>query len=129
MSHGLTELMPDEFRKAVKNLQVPWADDINQLNSVHSALDHDVDKEQRGALGLDEIALGIHDCVVRTLQDYENDYLDITYTILKTTGKLTQLKDIMRFLNYSRDYSCTVPQFLQLFRENFAIEAGALDDW
>jgi len=36
---------------------------------------------------------------------------------------------MMNFLNTNRDYSCTVQQFLRLFRDNFAIEEGDLADW
>ena len=35
----------------------------------------------------------------------------------------------MKFLNYNRDYSCTVPQFVQLFRANFNMSEGQIEDY
>ena len=44
-------------------------------------------------------------------------------------NKLAHLKDTIDFLNFNRDSSCTVPQFLSLFREHFDIGRAELEDW
>jgi len=79
--------------------------------------------------GLDEIAIGIHDCVMNSCEDFELQYLESTYQILKKTRILGQIKDMMNFLNYNRDYSCTVPAFIEMFRNNFKISEFELEDW
>ena len=36
---------------------------------------------------------------------------------------------MMSFLNYNRDYSCSVQQFVRMFRDNFSIEPRDLEDY
>ena len=78
---------------------------------------------------LEEIAAAILDHVQVHIEDLENEWLEITFNHLKKNKKLGQLRDAMKFLNYNRDYSCTVPQFVSLFRENFAMKEGILEDY
>ena len=78
---------------------------------------------------LDEIAAMILDHVQVKLADVEYELLDVTYKHLKKVKKLGQLRDAMKFLNYNRDYSCTVPQFVQLFRANFNMSDGQIQDY
>lgn len=75
---------------------------------------------------LDEIAAMILDHVPQTLIEIENELLETTFKHLKSVRKLGQLRDAMKFLNYNRDYSCTVEQFVQLYRENFEMKEGQL---
>jgi hypothetical protein len=56
----------------------------------------------------DEIAATVLDHVPDNIPDHENEYLEITFNHLKKVKKLGQVKDAMKFLNYDRDYSCTV---------------------
>lgn len=49
--------------------------------------DH-LDQNLQGTMGLDEIAVGIHDCVAETCEDFEVQYLERTYQILKQTNML-----------------------------------------
>ena len=58
---------------------------------------------------LDEIAAMILYHVQVKLKEVEFELLDVTYKHLKKVKKLGQLRDAMKFLNYNRDYSCTVP--------------------
>lgn len=90
--------------------------------------DH-LDQNMQGTMGLDEIAVGIHDCVAGTCEDFEIQYLERTYQILKQTNMLGQIKDMMNFLNFNRDYSCTPKAFLDMFRNNFKISDFELEDW
>jgi len=109
MPHGLTELTPDQFQRAIKSLGLSWADDRRELEMMYDCLDKDPENAQRGTMGLDEIAIGIHDCVMHSCEDFEIQYLESTYQILKKTRIFGQIKDMMNFLNFNRDYSCTVP--------------------
>jgi hypothetical protein len=129
MPHGLTELTPDQFQRAIKSLGLSWADDRRELEMMYDCLDQDPDKAQRGTMGLDEIAIGIHDCVMNSCEDFEIQYLESTYQILKKTRILGQIKDMMNFFNFNRDYSCTVPAFIDMFRNNFKISEFELEDW
>ena len=63
MKHGLTELTMQQFKKALHKLGVPWADDESQIEMLFKLLDHDQELELRGTLGLDELAVGVIDCV------------------------------------------------------------------
>lgn len=88
-----------------------------------------LDQNRQGTMGLDEIAVGIHDCVSGTCGEFEIQYLERTYQILKSTGMIGQIKDMMNFLNFNRDYSCTPKAFLDVFRTNFRISDFELEDW
>ena len=123
------KLTADQFKRAIKSLGLSWADNNSTLNMVFLSLDQDHDRSLRGTLGLDEIALGVLDCVSKPLLDYENDYLEQTYQHLMSNGRFKNLKDTMVFLNFNRDYSCTPAQFIQMFRSNFEIGEGVLQDY
>lgn len=129
MTHGLTELTSDQFKRAIKSLGLSWADDNSQLNLVFQGLDQDADRDYRGSLALEEIAFGVHDCVSKSLTDYENDYLEKTYQHLLSNNTFKQLRDILDYLNFNRDYSCSAAQFQQMFRETFKIAERDLEDY
>ena len=116
MKHGLTELTPDEFKTAITFLDLPWADDKSKLDLVHECLDKDTDFDQRGTLSLTEIAVGIIDCVPSNIIDFENKFLEITFKSLQKRNKISQIKDMINYLNFSRDYTCTGLEFLAMFR-------------
>jgi hypothetical protein len=78
---------------------------------------------------LEEIASAVLDNVQVHIEDLENEWLEITFNHLKKNKKLGQLRDAMKFLNYNRDYSCTILQYIALFRENFMLGEGVLEDY
>ena len=85
---------------------MPWAEDRVLLDQLYDFLDSQFTSEY---LMLDEIAAMILDHVQTHIIDIENSLLEVTYQHLKKSKKLGQLRDAMNFLNYNRDYSCTVP--------------------
>ena len=44
MSWGLTELTPAQFKKAIKELDLSWADDRTQIDMIYLNLDHNENK-------------------------------------------------------------------------------------
>ena len=60
---GPTELTYDQFKLAIKNLGLSWADDPSTLRMIFTSLDQNAEHKDRGGLGLDEIALGVLDGV------------------------------------------------------------------
>ena len=129
MPHGLTELSPDEFKAALNSLNVSWKNDHFKIRQIFTTLDRDPDREMRGTLGLDELACGVLDSVSKNISDFEIQYLEATYQILKKTNILPQVKDLMNFLNFRRDYSCRSDQFIEVYRNNFKIPEYVLEDW
>ena len=119
MSWGLTELTPQQFKKAIKELQLSWADDNRQIEMIYEHLDHNENKEQRGTLELEEIALGVLDCVSSSYKDHETKYLESCFNMLVKTNLVYQTKDMMNFHNFTRDYTCSGQEFIAMFRENF----------
>jgi len=83
MKWGLTELNPQEFKRAIKSLNIAWADDQYQLDLVFDSLDRDDDKQMRGTLTLDEIAVGILDCVSGTISSISESIFEMTFSLLK----------------------------------------------
>ena len=63
MKHGLTELTPPQFQQAVQGLNISWADDQTKIMSIFDILDKDKSTEERGTLGLDELAIAVIDTV------------------------------------------------------------------
>lgn len=119
---GPTELTFEQFKLAIKSLGLSWADDNSILRMIFTSLDQNAAQKDRGGLGLDEIALGVLDCVTKSVTAFEFDYLEQVYLHLLHSGTLKNLKDAMVFLNFKRDYSCTQAQFQQMFRDNFAMD-------
>jgi hypothetical protein len=108
---GPTELTYGQFKLAIKSLGLSWADDNSILKMIFTSLDQNAEHKDRGGLGLDEIALGVLDCVTRSVVGFESDYLEQTYQHLIRSGTFRNLKETMMFLNFKRDYSCTQAQF------------------
>jgi len=73
----------------------------------------------RGTLTLQEISTGILDYVSTTISAIEISYMEKLFMILKKKNILHSVKDMMNFLNFNRDYSCSQEQFRQVLRQNF----------
>jgi hypothetical protein len=123
LHQGLTQ---EQFNRAILNLKVPWAEDQSLLDQFYLFLD---EKLKSQYLMLEEIASAVLDNVQVHIEELENEWLEITFNHLKKNKKLGQLRDAMKFLNYNRDYSCTSQQFIALFRENFMLGEGVLEDY
>lgn len=93
-------------------------DDRGLFEDAYRALDYD----EQGHVSLDEIAQAVLDCVGREIIDYENDYLEKTFQLLKEKDKLSDLEPHILSLNTNRDFTCSVNDFVvNLFRQSFEI--------
>lgn len=113
---GLTELTTEMFQQGLKKLELNWADDFGLVERLFDELDADEDKSLRGSLTMDELAAGILDHVETTVEHHEFMFLEKVFQILKRNGRIQQLKDTVKFLNFKRDYTCSFGEFLAVFR-------------
>ena len=106
---------------AVQGLNISWAEDHRKIMEIFDVMDRDKNDQERGTLGLDEIAIGVLDTVKCSYEKYEYEYLEQLYKIIKGQNMLSQIPDMMKFLNFQRDYTCTHQDFLSVIRKNFNI--------
>ena len=129
MENGQVELSIDELTNALKALKLKWADDKILVEDVFRNLDHNQDEEMKGTVDLNELAMAVIDCASHPCSHYEIEYLEVCYNILKRQETLYNMKDMMAFLNFHRDYSLTADEFLTVFRKNLDIDQTELEDW
>ena len=76
-----------------------------------------------------EIAKGIIDSQFKNIRYYENEYLEKLFNYMNQNNQFKLLKELLNFLNFNRDYSCSLEQFKNLFHDNLRIPEGCLEDW
>ena len=78
---------------------------------------------------MQELARGIIDSQIHNIQYYENEYLEKLFIYMTQNNQFKLLRELLDFLNFNRDYSCSVEQFNHLFHDNLRIPEGCLEDW
>ena len=70
-------------------------------------MEFEIDEDEQGTLSLQEISVAVLDAVDRNIVFFENSILERTYGHTVQNGEFKQLKDLMTYLNFNRDYSCS----------------------
>jgi hypothetical protein len=60
---------------------------------------------------------------------FQNEYLEKMHELIMKRHRMGQLPETIEFLNYQRDYTCTVNDFIALFRSNFQISSEEMEEW